>query len=186
MENKKIIILAIILVVIFMIICACELLFNSEKQIIKNDEEVEEIEEEISKTKDIKVTYKDITIYKEDGKEEKLSDYKDMPIMILFWNEKNEDSVEDLKKVDKLYSKYEDKIKFFMINTSDKTNEKLKNEISIEIYYDTYKEAEKKYGIEEVPTLIYINKGNEVFNAKTGFTTVDALEANLDILSENF
>ena len=32
----------------------------------------------------------------------------------------------------------------------------------------------------------YINESNEVFNAKEGFTTTDALEANLDILSNNF
>ena len=32
----------------------------------------------------------------------------------------------------------------------------------------------------------YIQKNNEVLHAKSGLTSTDALEANLDILSENF
>ena len=48
-----------------------------------------------------------------------------------------------------------------------------------------YKEAIRKYDIKEYPSIIYINSDNDVFNAKSGFTTTDALEANLDILSNN-
>ena len=57
---------------------------------------------------------------------------------------------------------------------------------SLEIYYDFYEETAIKYNITQVPSMIYINESNEVFNAKEGFTTTDALEANLDILSNNF
>lgn len=184
MDNKKGIILVCILIIIFIIICAIEL-FNKDSRNI-NIESQEIIYDEESKTEDLEADYKDITVYKEDGTEEKISDYKNMPIMILFWNEKSEDSVKVLKKVNELYSKYENRIKFFMIDTSDKVDDNIKNEISIDIYYDLDKEAINEYRIKKYPSMIYIDKNNEVFNAKTGFTTTDALEANLDILSENF
>ena len=44
----------------------------------------------------------------------------------------------------------------------------------------------RDYNELEIPTIFYINEFNEVFNTKTGVTTYDALEANLDILSENY
>lgn len=144
------------------------------------------IEEEVSKTKDLEdVNYTDFSVYTSDNKEVKLSEYKDKAVMLLFFNPNNPESMEVLDKVELLYSDYEDKIKFFMINTAEKVGNSLKNEYTIEIYYDTYNEATQNYNITEVPSMIYINAQNEVFNAKSGFTTTDALEANLDILSEN-
>ena len=142
--------------------------------------------DEESKTKDISdVKYEEITLYKEDGTEVKLSESKDRPVMLLFWNEENEDSVKVLEKVEKMYKNYVEQIDFYMINTSkDEDKEKLKD-ISLEIYYDLEGEAVEKYKIEELPSMIYISEDNEVFNAKSGFTTTDSLEANLDILSNN-
>ena len=149
--------------------------------------EQEIVEEEISKTKDIEgVTYNESTLYtKADKTEVNLDEYKNKPMMLLFFNKENEDSIEVLKKVEELYKNYEGKIEFFMINTAEKIEEDLSNEYTLEIYYDFAKETAKKYNVTEVPSMIYINEFNEVFNAKAGFTTTDALEANLDILSNN-
>lgn len=142
---------------------------------------------EVSKTKDIEnVNYNDATLFKSDKSEEKISDYKDKPIMLLFFNEENEESVEVLKKVEELYPNYKETIQFFMINTAKEVNEEFAKDYSLEIYYDFYEETAIKYNITQVPSMIYINESNEVFNAKEGFTTTDALEANLDILSNNF
>lgn len=182
MSKKNILILvgAIILVVIATIFLVWSLNYNEKET------EVNIVAEEESKTKDLEnVNYTEFSIYKEDRTEVNFADYKDKAAMLLFWNPNNEDSVEDLKKVDSMYEKYKDKINFFMISTAEEVDEKIKNEVSIEIFYDLYKEAQTKYNVTEVPTLIYITEENEVFNAKVGFTTTDALEANLDILSNN-
>lgn len=145
-----------------------------------------EVEEEISKTKDIEnVDYNDATLYKKDNTEVKLSDYKDKPIMLLFFNEESTESIEVLKKVEELYPNYKDTIQFFMINTTKEADEEFEKDYTLEIYYDFYEEAARKYNINQLPSMIYINELNEVFNAKEGFTTTDALEANLDILSNN-
>ncbi len=159
-----------------------------EDTTVTQEELVNEVEviDEVSKTQDIEnVTYTDITIFKGDKTEAKLSEYKDKPVMLLFFNKENKESIEVLKKVEEMYKNYEDKIQFFMINTTKDVDEELENEYTIDIYYDFYEEASIKYNIKQVPSMIYINELNEVFNAKTGFTTTDALEANLDILSDN-
>lgn len=185
MSKKSILILiiAIIVVIVATIFFIWSLNYNNSKKEI--EEEVVVLDEE-SKTKDLANTsYTDFVFYKEDKTEVNLSDYQDTAIMILFWNPENEDSVEDLKKVDSMYEKYKDKINFFMISTAEDVDEEIKNEVSIEIFYDFYKEGQLKYNVTELPTLIYITEKNEVFNAKVGFTTTDALEANLDILSNN-
>lgn len=156
------------------------------KNSITVEEPPKEVIEEVSKTQDIEgVIYSDSTLYKSENTEVKISDYKDTPIMLLFFNKENEESIEVLNKVEEMYGKYEDKIKFFMINTAEKIDEELANKYTIEIYYDFYKETARKYNVMDVPSTIYINESNEIFNAKTGFTTTDALEANLDILSNN-
>lgn len=181
MSKKNILILvsAIIIVIIAVIFFVWSLNLD------KNVEEKVVLDEE-SKTRDLEnVAYTDFVFYREDKSEVNFSDYKDKATMILFWNPSNEDSVADLKKVNDMYEEYKDKINFIMINTAEEVDEEIKNEVSMEIFYDFYKEAQRKYNVTEVPTLIYITEDNEIFNAKVGFTTTDALEANLDIISNN-
>lgn len=181
MKNKRNIIFLICSITLFIIavgFCIYVFVFSNPNKKIKTNE--------VSTTKDIdNVKYNDITIYKEDNTEVKLSDYKDLPKVMLFFNKESEESIQELKKFEEIYKKYEDKIKFLVINTTQEVDENLKNEYSIEIYYDFYKEAIRTYNISELPSIIYIDENNEVFNAKSGFTTTDALEANLDILSNN-
>lgn len=188
MSKKSIIILviAIILVVASIVFYVFCLNYNNSKRPVENLIQENVVLEEESKTEDLEnVKYSDFVFYKEDKTEVNFSDYKDKPTMILFWNPNNEDSVEDLKKVDGLYEKYKDTINFIMLCTAEEASEEIKNEVSIELFYDLYKDAQIKYDVTDVPTLIYITADNEIFNAKVGFTTTDALEANLDIISNN-
>ncbi len=140
-----------------------------------------------SQTEDIdNVIYKDFTIYRDDNSELKLSEFQNTPIMLLFFNSENEDSIKVLQKVESVYKNFQNNMKFLMINTSQEVDENLKNEYSIEIYYDFYKEAVRNYNITELPSMIFITKDNNVFNAKSGLISTDALDANLNILIENY
>lgn len=186
-KNILIIVCSILLLIAAIIFYMC--VNSMPREIEDYSVEVENqvvVEEEVSKTKDLEnVEYTDFSVYTSDNKEVKLSEHKDKAAMLLFFNPNNPESMEVLDKVESMYSNYEDKIEFFMINTAEKVGTSLDDKYTIEIYYDTYNEAAQKYNITEVPSMIYIDNQNEVFNAKTGFTTTDALEANLDILSEN-
>lgn len=164
---------------------------NNNQTAVNNTQAIKEPEtildeKEVSNTTNVEgVDYKDITVYTEDEKEVKLSDYKDSSTMILFWNPENEDSVEILKKIDEKAKEYEGKVNFLMVSSSKEIPEEIKNEISMDIYYDLDKEYETKYNVTEFPTMVYIYKDNTILNAKSGMPSMDAIEANLDILSDN-
>lgn len=153
-----------------------------------DNQEINNIEDaEVSKTEDVEnVSYTDITIYNEKDEEIALSDFSNNSVVMLFWNPENEESIEVLKKVNSLCDKYKDKIKFLMVSTLKDIPEDIKNEINLEIYYDLNNQYQEKYNIQKIPTIIYIYKDNSIMNAKSGVPSTDAIEANLDLLSDNF
>ncbi len=185
MKDKKNIVYLIIAIILFigtLAFCLKVYFFDND-----NNKKEDNIEiSEVSKTKDIdNISYKDIVFYRADGSEVKLSDYQNSPIVLLFFDKTSEDSIEELNRVENMYNNYKDKINFFMINCAQEVDEELQSKYTLEIFYDFYKGATRNYNISEFPSIIYINKENVVFNAKSGLTTTDALEANLDILSDN-
>lgn len=144
--------------------------------------------EEVSETQDIEdVSYVDFTFYKKDGTEVKLSSLADKPIMMMFWDPKEEKSVEDFNKINDFYKTYKDSVSFVILATcpTDEMPEEYETGIEFEIYYDLYKEGVYNYKINDLPSIIYIDKDQNVFNAKAGFSTSDSIEANLDILTDN-
>ncbi len=163
---------------------------NEVNREIENDSEDEKDNlgnTEVSNTQDVEnVSYTDITVYSENNTEISLSQYSGKPVMLLFWSPENQDSIEVLKKVNEMHDKYIDKVEFLMVSNSKDIPEELKNEISIDIYYDLNNEYQTKYNVEVIPTMIYIDKENSVMNAKSGMPSSDAIEANLDILADNF
>ena len=157
---------------------------NTENEVVSEETEFSESDyQEESKKKSLKATYVDFSVKDKNGNEIKLSNYKDSPVMILFWNNQNADSIEMLKRLNEQYKNYENEINFIVINAGE---EYQVEGITIPIYQDANNEISKLYNVTEFPAMIYINKENVVFNAKTGLTTKDALKANLDILAENF
>ena len=183
---------ALVIFIIAAIFCFVVINKNKGKNESNNNDNINKILENVvvldeeSETVDITdVEYKDIALYKEDGTKVELSSFKDKPVMILFWNKDNQDSVKVLEKVEEMHKKYEEKITFLMVDTAKEIDKEIKNAISMEIYYDFSGEAAKNYNVDTVPSMIYIDKNNEILNAKKGFTTSDALEANLDLLADN-
>ena len=113
-------------------------------------------EEKILQTTDFEATYKDFSIVDEVGNIIKLSDYQNSPVMVLFVNLENEDSIEMLKRVNEQYSFYKEKVKFIVIQTKRDTQEVLQN-IELPIYQDKNEEIIKMYNVENYPTMLYIN-----------------------------
>lgn len=195
-KNITILIVAIVLFIVALGFLIWSMKEKEIKNIIQDGENTNEIsneniepqrEIEISNTQDVEgVSYQDISIYTEDEKEVKLSEFSEKPVMLLFWNPENKDSVDVLKKVNGKYNDYKDKIEFLMISTSKEIPEEIKNEISMKIYYDLNGEYQEKYNATIFPTMIYIDGNNEVINAKSGVPSNDAIEANLDLISNNF
>lgn len=193
MKDKKNVIFLIAAIFIFLIALFFAIWTNgSNKNTNTNaNKSNQEIMDELSKdeeshTTDLEAKYQDFSILDNIGEEVKLSDYKDSAVMVLFWNSENPESVEMLNRVNELYDSYKDKIKFLAINTKDEDVKEILENINVPVFYDRNGEVANMYGITTLPAMLYINSNNEIFNSKTGLTSRDALQANLDILAENF
>ena len=197
MKDKKNIIFLIFAIIFFisMLIFVFWVYFSEETNLknnvasqnnLENEIEIEQIEEDKnkSKTKSIDAEYVQFSVYDKDGNSVSLLDYKDSPVMIVFFNKNNKDSIEFINNIDEVYEKYKDVVNFILIDTENGMNQNY--DVQIPIYYDKDKEAVDAYNITELPAMICINDQNEVFNAKVGIPSKDALEANLDILAKNY
>ncbi len=186
MEKKYIIIIAIVVVVLVLAVAGIviypKMMDNYHEK--KDMEMRKSWQEERAETTDITIENNDFPFYNKDNKEFNTADFKDKPIFIIFWNSKNEDSVELIKRADSLYDSFKDDINFLLISTDQFVNESLENEINAPLYYDFYQEAVRKLELEDIPAIITIDKEGNIKNAKGGLGSTDMLEANLEILAE--
>ena len=122
MEKKSIILLIISIIVLCIAVVFAIWSFSLDMSSVQKENEYENknilsatnklntVIQEESKTEDFSATYTDFIIGNEDGEEIKLSDYKNQPIMVLFLNNENEDSVEMLQRMNEQYDNYKEKI----------------------------------------------------------------------------
>ena len=165
----------------------CSKKINELRNVRRNASVYTEYTTNESKTTDLGINnYSEFTVYRDDKSEINLKDYEGYPMMILFFDDTDEESMEVLDKVESVYKKYEDKVAFLMINVDQIVNYELVEKYTIDILYDFYKEAVRKYNITEFPSMLYISEENKVINSKSGVPTLDALEANLELLSGDY
>lgn len=133
-------------------------------------------------------------IYDEQNNEIKLSEYSDKPMAVLFFNTTELATTNVIEILQKHYDTYKDKINFVNICVIDgvtETKEDVKEfinskSITMPILYDTDYLAKNEYNIDVIPTIVFINKNNEIINTISGEKNEDVIQANLDILSENY
>lgn len=186
MKDKKNIILLIVAIVF--VILAIYYVYD----VYKTNKEPKTIYSNNNVTQ--KTNYNNFKVYDKENKEVVLENYKDKPVVILFWQTSNSKSVELLKNINSKYEQYKDKIIFLPISMTDGKTESVgsvenflaASEISIPVYYDLDKDAASIYTITEAPTFVFIKKDNTVLNKKEGTISEDALLASLDILAENY
>lgn len=113
--------------------------------------------------------------------EKSISDFSDKPIVILFtdFSNKLEESTDFLSIMNSFYDEYKDDVNFICID-------KEKN-INAESEIKSFKDIDgiQKYSIEELPTLIFINKDSKVVN-QVSKITLDSFDANMDLMLENY
>ena len=71
--------------------------------------------------KDVQLQIKDFTVYDAAGKKYKLSDYTGKPIVLYFWTRDGFTTGYELKNLDELYKKYNDRVNFLFINCEHKS-----------------------------------------------------------------
>ena len=135
------------------------------------------------------VEYSDIKVDDTSGNEITLDDYKGKATIILFCNPKDEDSVEELKILNRLYSTYSKKVSFMVIakksmqvNMDSIYNQ---NSILLPLFYEDGS-ASNAYNVTKYPTILIKLDTDDIVNKLEGLKEVDTIQSNLDILSGNF
>lgn len=119
------------------------------------------------------------------------------PMITLYWNTKEDSSKEALKILQIFYSqsKYVEKINFSAVAVVENFEEEkseienfiAENNIEVPVVYKTATNSEgMENDIANIPTLLVVNKKGEVINNMMNNITADSIEANLDIISENY
>lgn len=116
---------------------------------------------------------------------------EDIPMVVILTDFSNEQSAQVLKISQTYYESYKEKVEFtcVVVNQQIEKVEKYINEnnISIPVVYDTKESAlVLENDITNFPTILMINKNGEIINTLTSEINDDIIEANLDILSENY
>jgi uncharacterized protein (UPF0333 family) len=135
------------------------------------------------------VEYSDIKVEDTSGSEITLDDYKGKATLILFCNPKDEDSIEELKILNRLYSSYSDKVEFMVVakkslqvNMDSAYNQ---NSIILPLFYEDGS-ASNAYDVTKYPTILIKLDTDDIVNKLEGLKEVDTIQSNLDILSGNF
>lgn len=134
--------------------------------------------------------YKDFSVYDENGNVVSLDSFSGKPVFILFWQVSELDSVEMLKVLNDVYTKYSEKVIFLSVtdltNKTDAQKIVQDNNIQVPIYYEENSAGSTAYNVTNYPTAIIKDKNNNIVNQKVGQMEEDTILANLDILSENY
>ncbi|MBR4341693.1 MAG: redoxin domain-containing protein [Lachnospiraceae bacterium] len=128
----------------------------------------------------------DFTVYDENGKKHKLSDYAGMPVIVNIWATWCGPCVSELPHFSKLYKEYGDKIKFFMLNCEDRGDvEYVKSFVdyygySFPVYYDFDDNASRAYGTGYIPMNIVFTASGQIIYCDSGSLDESYLKYLLD------
>lgn len=183
--NKKIIICVLIVILFISAIVITIVARNGEKENLSTDLGENVVQNDITAELDeLELRGDKFSGISEAGK----------PMIILYCNPKEESSMEAVKMLQNCYANYQEKVTFRVIVAMDNEEEKgsadsfiAENNIEIPVTYELVIDSESTANeISNVPTLLMVNKRGEKINSLIDHITEDAINANLDILTENY
>jgi hypothetical protein len=197
MKNKKMVIVFILIAILLVAGIVVNVIAIKEKN--ENAEDLStNIANNVDNTidDDLELTgekYNSADVTDENNKEVTVQTTENTPMVLIFWNHEEEKSIEAVKIVQSYYDKYSTKIDIKAVAEVDK-NSKAKiisiaseNNITMPIVYDTVDYSlSKANNVSKIPTILMINKNGEIINTLTDDINEDIIEANLDILAENY
>ncbi len=134
----------------------------------------------------------DFTVYNEEGKAVKLSDYKGKKAVVVnFWASWCPPCKYEMPYFQKAKDKYNGKdVEILMVNLTDGSRETKKTALefikeskyNMNVLFDTELNAADIYGIQALPRTLFIDKDGNLVNDHTGLITQDMLDDNIDDL----
>jgi len=139
-------------------------------------------------TEDTKAKAVDFTVYDEDGKEVKLSDYKGTPVVLNYWASWCGPCQSEMPLFKEANNKYGDNVKILMINMTDgqrETAESAKkfmvdNEYDMLTLYDKDLDFANKYNVASIPRTVFIDKEGFITMERIGIVNEEFLEAMIE------
>lgn len=140
----------------------------------------------------VKVKAKDFTVYDENLKEVKLSDYIGTPVVLNFWASWCPPCKAEMPGFNEMSKKYgKEKIAILMINLTDGEKETVSkakqylesNKYDMKVLYDSKLDAANKYNINSIPRTIFIDKDGYIFKDNAaGIISEEELEDQIKLL----
>lgn len=152
------------------------------------DTEVKDTEPE--DTIDPSLLAPDFTVYDENGKAYKLSDFFGKPIVLNFWASWCGPCQYEMPDFDAAYKKYGKDIHFIMVNLTDGSSETVKSAssfikskgYSFPVYYDTSLQASYEYGATSIPITFFIDSRGVVAAYGSGALDAETLERGISYI----
>lgn len=139
-----------------------------------------------------KVNATDFKAYNINGKEVKLSDYKNKKAVVInFWASWCPPCKAEMPYFQKVTEKYKGKdVEILMVNLTDGMRETQgkaldfleENNYNMNILFDTELNATKAYEIEALPRTLFIDKEGQIVNDHTGLISEEILNDNIESL----
>jgi thiol-disulfide isomerase/thioredoxin len=164
------------------------------------------ISNELEKSDNVKIQYKDATkesekvkakdfvVYDENLKEVKLSDYIGTPVVLNFWASWCPPCKSEMPSFNEMSKKYsKDKIVILMINLTDGEQETISkaqqyiknNNYDMKVLFDNKMDAATKYNISSIPRTIFIDKDGYIAKDNpAGVISEKELESQIKLLLE--
>ena len=132
----------------------------------------------------------DFTVYDKDGNTIKLSDMKGTPVVLNFWASWCPPCKAEMPEFDEIAKEYAGKVAFMMVDLTDgvqETQEKAQAFIdsmgyTFPVYFDKDSDAAYKYGIQSIPTTIFIDANGNLVAGATGAIDGDTLRRGISMI----
>ena len=144
-------------------------------------------------TAENKIVAPDVTVYDENGKEVRLSDFSGKPVVLNFWASWCGPCKNEMPHFEKLYTERGEEVQFLMVNVTDgmqETKEQamayLQNEkYTFPVCFDSELDATRAYAVHSFPTTYFIDANGNIMTYVIGMINEPTLRKNVRLLLEN-
>lgn len=167
---------------------------NNEQEQNDKQETADTENKESADEEDKKIEAIDFTVYDSDENEVKLSDVMDgTPLVVNFWASWCPPCKQEFPHFQKLKDELDGEVNFMMVSLTgmrDETKEDAENyieenEYDFDVYFDLEQDAMYTYGIQSIPSTLFIDTDGFIAYAQAGMFTEKSLRNAIDLIYQS-
>ncbi|MBE6861934.1 MAG: TlpA family protein disulfide reductase [Ruminococcus sp.] len=161
---------------------------SADRVIIRKESEKEKESSEGEKT-----AAPDFTVYDDDGKAYKLSDFIGKPTIVNFWASWCGPCKMEMPDFEEKYLELGSELNFLMVNMTDGSRETVsiasnfidEQGYTFPVYYDTQSSAAITYSVYSLPTTYFIDADGYIIAQASGAIDAETLQKGIDMIKED-